>query len=169
MTNIAEHSIPGLSGMRPPERQRAAEPPPRPGCADARWPELAAALDGLRASHRGSIRIVDADCGTGALLLCAARHARAIGFTAIEARGVDSDPALVDRARAAAAEVHDPAIGITLETGDLTDALGVEADFPADIVLWHGCDGCEAAVAEAVAAAGRRLIADPHGRSELAA
>lgn len=158
MNNVAEHAIP-----RPvAPRHRVAPLVPRSlRCRDARWPEVAAALDGLRASRRCSIRIVDTACGTGDLLLCAVRHARVLGFTAIEARGIDDAPALVDRARTAAAGLHDPGIGITFETANLIDALDEEADLPADIVLWHGCKGCDATVERAIAAAGRTLIADP--------
>lgn len=162
MNNLAEHTVPSPVRTSPPARHRAAIPAiQRFRCQDARWPDIAAALAELRAAKRCSVRIVDTDCGTGALLLCAARHARSLGFTAIEALGLDDTPALVDRARAAAAIVHDPAIGITFETADLASALGGETDFPADIVVWHGCRDCDAALAEAVAAAGHTLIGDP--------
>lgn len=161
MNNVAEHAIP-CSTTRLPVRRAVATPAKRGvRCSDARWPEVAAALAELRAARRCSVRIVDADCGTGALLLCAVCHARALGFTAIEALGLDDAPTLVERARAAAAIVHDPAIGITFETTDLVDALGEESDFPADIVMWHDCQGCDVAVAQAVAAAGHTLIGDP--------
>ncbi|MGH6616563.1 SAM-dependent methyltransferase [Sphingomonas sp.] len=162
MNNVAEHAIPWPIAARPRVRRRAATPAKRRfHCRDARWPAVAAALDGLRAARRCSIRIVDAACGTGELLLCAVRHARALGFTAIEARGIDAAPALVDRARAAAAGVRDPGIGITFETADLVAALSEETDLPADILVWHGGKGCDATVGRAVAAAGRTLIADP--------
>ncbi len=160
MNNLAEHTVP--SPVRPPERRHVAIPASqRFHCQDARWPDIAAALAELRAAKRCSVRIVDTDCGTGALLLCAVCHARALGFTAIEALGFNDTPALVDRARAAATAVHDPAIGITFESADLASALDGETDFPADIVVWHGCKDCDAAVAQAVAAAGHTLIGDP--------
>lgn len=105
---------------------------------DARWTDICGALAALRERGRHSIRIVDADCACGTLLIEAARHARALGFTAIEGRGIDGSPAMVGRARAAAARLHEPAIGLTFEVADIVDALEREADFPADIVLWHG-------------------------------
>lgn len=161
MTHVAEHSIVATLALRPPVRLRRAAAARRPHCRDARWPALAAALDALRAGHRNSVRIVDTDCGAGALLLCAVRYARALGFTAIEARGIDDAAALVGRARAAAAALHDPAIGVTFETADVVRALDEEADFPADIVLWHGCAACSAAEAQAISGAAHTCISEP--------
>lgn len=163
MTHVAEYGIEGV--FRPRRTVRAHRPAATPRCRDARWPELAARLRALRADRRHSVRIVDADCGKGTLLLCAVRLARALGFTSIEARGIDDAPALVDRARASAADLHDPAVGITFEARDLVNALGDETEFPADIVVWHGCPArCDAdrrrRVERAVACAGRALIAD---------
>lgn len=159
MTNIAEHAVPGMIAARRPGARRRVDTGRRAcRCRDKRWPAMAAALASLRDSHRRSVRIVDADCGSGSLLLCAVRHARALGFTAIEARGVGAAPGRVARARIAAAMLRDPAIGISFETDDVVRAMTEEADFPADIVIWHGGDP---RAARAVAAAGRALIADP--------
>ena len=129
---------------------------------DDRWPAILAALAALRDAGRYSVRIVDADCGAGGLLLAALRHARTLGFTAIEGRGIDGAPSLVARATAAAARLRDPAIGVTVELGDLVTALADEADLPADIILFHRIPVCadRAAVAEAVTAAGRLVILD---------
>lgn len=160
MTHVADHVIAG-----PLRRPRAPLHAARPAaaavrCRDERWPAVAAALAALRAARRRSVRIVDADCGGGALLLCAARHARALGFTAIEARGIDRAPWRVERARASAVAIRDAAIDITFETADVVDALDAEAQFPADIVMWHGRSGTTPEEARAVACAGRMLIAD---------
>lgn len=164
MTHLAEHDV-GRAIARPrTARRRRAVPSVR--CRDRRWPALAAALAALRATHRRSVRIVDADCGAGNVLLCAALYARALGFTAIEAHGIDGAAALVDRARAAATAVRDPAIGLSFATGDIAAALAAEAEFPADIILWHG--GRDAPVARTVAAAGRLLIADASGPRGIA-
>ena len=163
MTHAADHVVPGQP--RRPARAAPRRAVPRLRCRDRRWPALAAALAALRETRRCSVRIVDAECGAGTMLMCAARYARALGFTAIEAHGIDDAPALVARARAAAAQVGDPAIGLSFATGDVVGALASEAEFPADIVVWHGCGAGDAAVARAVAAAGRTLIADaPAGR-----
>jgi len=131
-------------------------------CNDERWPVIAAAFLELREANRHSVRILDMDCGAGRLLLHAVRHARAIGFTAIEARGVGGVPALIGRARVAASYLVDPAIGITFETADLMTALAEELEFPADILIWHGrlAGVDQDAVARAVAAAAKRVIAD---------
>lgn len=161
MTHLAEHCIAGPLRPRVAAQRSSSRRARRPRCSDARWPALVAALDRLHSARRHSVRIVDADCGSGTLLLCAVRLARTLGFTAIEARGIDDAAASVDRARTAAAKVRDPAISITFETADLVSALGDETDFPADIVLWHGCSGCSEAEAQAVACAGQTAIADP--------
>lgn len=164
MTHVAEYGIdaPIRAGQAAPRRDKTIR---RPRCRDTRWPEVAAALAALRAAKRCSVRIVDADCGAGTLLLCAVRFARALGFTAIEARGIDATPALIGRARAAAAEVCDPAIGIVFERGEPIAALGEECAFPADIVLWHGSLGTPDDVAvraeHAALCAGHAVIADP--------
>ena len=105
---------------------------------DTRWADICTALAALRTRRRHAVRIVDADCACGTLLIEAVRHARALGFTAIEGRGIDGSPAMIGRARAAAARLHEPAIGLTFEVTDMIKALAIEADFPADIVLWHG-------------------------------
>lgn len=124
--------------------------------ADPRWPHIIAALQSLRDAHRHAVRIVDADCACGTLLIEVARHARALGFTAIEGRGIDGSPALIGRARAAAARLHDPAIGLAFDMIDMRAALAQEADAPADLLLWHG--GRRADAGDLVAAT--RVIAD---------
>jgi len=103
--------------------------------ADARWPVLALTLAELRRAGRRAVRIVDADCGDGALLLAAARQARTLGFVAIEARGVDGPPALIARARTAAAALDDAAIGVSFDCADMVAALAQEHDLAPDIVL----------------------------------
>lgn len=130
--------------------------------ADPRWPAIAAALAALRESGRYAVRIVDADCACGTLLITAARYARLLGFAAIEGRGIDGSPALIGRARAAAARLRDPAIGFAFECADVKAALISEADFPADVVLWHGEPGvgCRGDLAQALTAAGKLVIAD---------
>jgi len=131
--------------------------------ADPRWPAIAAALAGLRDGHRHSVRIVDADCACGLLLIEAARYARTLGFTAIEGHGIDGAPMLVGRARAAATRLHDPAIGLTFALADMAEALAQEAAFPADIVLCHDRHGTgeRPGFARLLAAAGHLVIGDP--------
>ncbi len=131
-------------------------PPPtrRSPRSDARWPRIAATLDGLRLRHRRAVRIVDADCGCGTLLIEAAHYARSIGFTAIEVRGINGAPAMIGRAKAAALRHADPAIGYRFDCADMEEALREEAAFPADIVLCHA----------ALAGAGDVVIADPAER-----
>lgn len=129
--------------------------------ADPRWPHLAAALADLRARHRHSVRIVDADCGCGTLLIAATRYARALGFTAIEGRGIDGAPALIARARAAAARQHDPAIGLGFDCADMAMALAAETDFPADILLCRGGAGHHPRIGALLTAAGNTVVGGP--------
>jgi 2-polyprenyl-3-methyl-5-hydroxy-6-metoxy-1,4-benzoquinol methylase len=116
-------------------RPAPAAPARRTPRSDGRWPRIVATLDGLRLRHRRSVRIVDADCGCGTLLIEAARYARSIGFTAIEVRGIDGVPALIGRARVAALRHADPAIGYRFDCTDMVQALVEETAFPADILL----------------------------------
>lgn len=103
---------------------------------DLRWPAVLEQLKMLRAAGRRSVRIVDAACGDGALLLPILGRARALGFVAIEARGVDRDAAALARARRAAAAMADLAIEVQFERGSVEAALHAEAAFPADILLY---------------------------------
>lgn len=141
---------------------RSALPDSRAARSDARWADIAAALTALRERHRHAVRIVDADCACGTLLIAAVRHARALGFTSIEGRGIDGSPTLIGRARAAAARLHDPAIGLSFEVADMVDALASEADAPADIVLCHGGrpDDDRPGARASLRAAGDRVIGD---------
>ena len=137
----------------------AIGPSSRTAAHDPRWPALAAALRALRDRKRYAVRIVDADCGAGCLLLHAVRHARALGFTAIEARGIDGSPALIGRARAAAARLGDPAIGVVFDMADMMEALREEHELPADIVLWHtAADERHHDVSDALGRAGDQVI-----------
>jgi hypothetical protein len=144
-------------------RRASQAPGCRTGRADRRWPQIAAALGELRERGRYAVRIVDVQCACGTLLIAAAHHAYALGFTGIEARGIDHSPARIGRARAAANRLCDPAIGFRFEVADTVQVLAEEADFPADIVLWHGQPpgGLQAGIREAVAAAGDLIIGDP--------
>lgn len=140
---------------------------------DIRWARICTALATLRAGRRHSIRIVDAQCACGTLLIAAVRHARALGFTAIEGRGIDGSPAMIGRARAAAARLHDPAIGLTFEATDMVEALDGEADVPADIVVWHGggAGNDRPGLRGSLARAGNRIISDrdpPRDRTRAA-
>ncbi|MEN3748207.1 methyltransferase domain-containing protein [Sphingomonas sp. HF-S3] len=104
--------------------------------ADRRWPAIERLLFAMRKAGRRSIRIVDAGCGAGDLLIQAARHARSIGFLAIEGRGIDRDPAAIARARSTAKLLADPAIGLSFESGYARAALADEAEAPADLILY---------------------------------
>lgn len=162
------------AGLIPSRNHRARavchpQPGSRTAAHDERWSALAAALAGLRERERCSVRIVDADCGAGCLLLHALRHARALGFTAIEGRGIDGVPALIGRARAAASRLADPAIGIVFEHGDMVAALHDEEDFPADIVLCRVGQDSSPGVLDALRRAGKLVIGDVPARFQQVA
>ena len=107
---------------------------------DRRWPAMLRKLKGLRKRGRRAIRIVDADCGAGELLIHAVQRAREMGFVAIEGRGIDADPLLIASALRAAARQGDPAIGLVFEQGDPDRVLREEAEYPADLLLCPASD-----------------------------
>lgn len=127
---------------------------------DRRWPAMLRKLKGLRKRGRRSIRIVDADCGAGELLIQAARRARELGFVAIEGRGIDSDPRLIASARRAATRQTDPAIGLVFEEGDMTHAIRGETEFPADLLLCPSSSENERELAKLAHTAGETVLWD---------
>ena len=127
---------------------------------DRRWPAMLRKLKGLRKRGRHSIRIVDADCGAGELLIQAVRRARELGFVAIEGRGIDSDPRLIADARQAAARQTDPAIGLVFEEGDMNRAMREETEFRADLLLCPSFRENERELAKLAHAAGETVIWD---------
>jgi hypothetical protein len=149
-----------VMAVRPPSLR--LEPSSLPGgrhaLHDPRWPAIRQALAGLRARRRRAVRIVDADCGAGALVILAVHHARALGFTAIEGRGIARSPALARRAETAARRAHDPAIGLEFTSHDLLGALRSEEALPADLLLWSGAR--DAAIDAALSRAAVLVIAD---------
>jgi hypothetical protein len=70
---------------------------------------------------------------------------------------------MIERARAAAVRLHEPAIGLTFELADMAQALAQEADFPADIVLCHDRhgEGDQPGIGGLLAAAADLVVADP--------
>jgi hypothetical protein len=162
MTAVPEMTVTAARPSPAPSARPSPVPGSRAAQTDPRWTAVCAALCALRERRRHALRIVDADCGCGTMLVAAAREARALGFTAVEARGIDGAPALIGRARAAAARFRDPAVGLVFEVGDMVDALADEAAVPADIVLWHGdgAEGTRPQLLAALAAAGDRIIGD---------
>lgn len=164
MTYLAEHAVPGpflpSSSVKPSVRQDGPIQ-----CSDERWHSLTSALKALRSAGRSCVRIVDCECESGSLLLCAARYARQLGFTSVEARGVDLREDRIRRARARAMRLRDPGICIGFEAGNMADVLNEEREFPADILVWHGCPQFagmpDDEIATAAASGSRTQIADP--------
>ena len=99
------------------------------------WERLDAMLVRMWAEGRRAIRILDAGCGPGTWLLRLAVRARDLGFTAIEGRGVDLAPAMIEMARSRLRLALDPHIGLRFEVADLIDALDEEDEQSCDIVL----------------------------------
>lgn len=158
--------LPARSGIAPGKDRRTASArrASRTAVHDPRWPLVESALSALRKSGRHAVRIVDADCGAGALLLQALEQARQLGFTAIEGRGIDRSPRLIGRARAAASRAEDPAIGADFAVADMIAALQAEQDFPADIVICPDiAPNRSPEVVRALRNAGRVVIVDGIG------
>jgi SAM-dependent methyltransferase len=108
----------------------------RYGFADREvWARIDAALMEIRERRRHALRILDVGCGPGTWLLRAVLRARELGFTAIEGHGIDVSREMVALARTAAAEIDDPAIGLTFDVSDLRAALVQEEAGDCDIVL----------------------------------
>ena len=149
------------AARRPKIASKTAMPGSKTATQDPRWPIIAAALATLREDGRHAVRIVDADCGAGSLLLQAVHHAQTLGFTAIEGRGIDGSPALIGRACAAANRCTNLAIGTTFEVADMVTALLEEHDLPADLVICHGmAKDRRPEVASALRNAARIVIGD---------
>lgn len=135
------HTSHPFSAGSPWARARASEHlPPHTGQPsvpfDHRWKALCSQLERLHAQGRRAVRIVDVNCGDGALLVAAAHYARRLGFVAIEGLGAERDPAQIDEARRLSRAFAHPTIGLTLELADPLPMLQAEAEFPADIVLY---------------------------------
>ncbi len=117
---------------------RFGDPSRAPSFAD---PHISRQIDdtliGLRKAGRRAIRILDVGCGDGAWLISAALRAPMLGFLAVEARGFDVAPVLIERARATAAGIVDPRVGLSFDIADIGQALAEEDDHGADIVLCH--------------------------------
>lgn len=101
----------------------------------ALWKRLDAMLIRLWTEGRRAIRILDAGCGPGTWLLRMAVRARDLGFSAIDGRGIDVAPAMVDLARSRLRYAYDPHIGLRFDIGDMIEALGEEDEGSYDIVL----------------------------------
>jgi SAM-dependent methyltransferase len=101
----------------------------------ALWTRLDAMLIRMWTQGRRAIRILDLGCGPGTWLLRLAVRARDLGFSAIDGRGIDVAPAMVDLARSRLRYAYDPSIGLRFEIGDMIDALLDEDEGSFDIVL----------------------------------
>lgn len=121
---------------------------------DPRWHSLKARLETMRSNGRRAVRIVDVNCGNGALLVRAASFARSLGFLAIEAVGVDGRTTYIEDARRRARTVVDLAIGLTFEVGHPLPRLEEEAQFPADIILFEAPARLPPSLRDAVKRAG---------------
>lgn len=97
------------------------------------------ALLRLRHEGRRAIRIVDVDCGTGRRLARVVRRARALGFTAVEARGCAASREAAAVAARTGARRPDPGVGWTFDAEAADAALAAErAGHDADLILAPG-------------------------------
>lgn len=167
------HTTHSISAGSPWARARASEhllevgdTPPVP--RDRRWKPLSAQLELLHAQGRRAVRIIDVNCGDGALLVAAAHHARKLGFLAIEGLGAARDLSLVDEARRLARAYANPAIGLTFEQAEPLSRLQAEAEFPADIVLFERPERRSKKFENALKCAGEIALRAPRARREPA-
>jgi SAM-dependent methyltransferase len=101
------------------------------------WRRIDTTLKHMAAEHRRTLRLLDVGCGPGTWIRRVALRARALGFTTIEAHGIDLSPAMLALARTSAATLNDPAITITFTEGDITAGLGEEYhDFDMTLCLY---------------------------------
>ena len=168
--HFSHHAPAGIVWISPAAFGAAAliQGAPRRAEQDRRWPAMLRKLKGLRKRGRRSIRIVDARCGNGDLLMLAVRRARELGFLAIEGRGVDADPDRIAAARRRLAHETDPAIGLVFEQGEMDRALEEEADFPVDLLLCAGRADEQRRLARLARMAGDTVLwhdADAEGRA----
>ncbi len=99
------------------------------------WARLDAMLVRLRTNGRHAIRILDAGCGPGTWLLRLVVRARDLGFTAIDARGFDVSPKMIELANSRKSMADDPHIGISFDVADIVEALDGEEDGSYDLTL----------------------------------
>lgn len=94
------------------------------------WETIEARLQALRARGLTRLRVVDWGCGPGTWLRRVVARAHRIGFTAIEARGMDIADTQLQRARILARALNElPGVEIGFHHGDLRDGTPVpEAD-----------------------------------------
>ena len=111
-------------------------------------------LELLSERKRRAVRIVDINCGDGALLIHTAREARKLGFLSIECVGVDENHALIEDAQERAHFITDTAIGLDFAVAAPREQLKKEADFPADIILYAAQPLSPPAMMEALQRAG---------------
>lgn len=96
---------------------------------------IEAELHELRLGGRRSIRMLDLGCGSGERLLHAAKHARALGFVAIEGRGVDLSPLRIRHARQQARVDAHPSTILQFDMAEAIQALAAEHDGAADLIF----------------------------------
>ena len=99
------------------------------------WRRIDGALVDLRTQGREHVRILDLGCGPGTWLMRAALHARALGFTAIETRGIDISAELIGMAQRSASRIHVPGIALDFAVQDLEAALAGETADSCDLIL----------------------------------
>jgi SAM-dependent methyltransferase len=90
------------------------------------WDAIEIALRGMRAGGKETLKVLDLGCGPGTWLRRAVTRARQLGFTHIEALGLDIATVQLQRARIhARALAEQEGIAIRFERGDLRGRLAV--------------------------------------------
>ncbi len=98
------------------------------------WARIDRYLTRLRAAGHLTLDILDAGCGPATWLRRTVLRARALGFEAVRAKGIDLSSEMIALARANLADIRDPGVTLQLEVADLTHALP-DPDHTYDIAL----------------------------------
>lgn len=96
---------------------------------------IARALAEFRNHGHRAVRMLDLDCADGSRLLGAAETARALGFVAIEGRGVSLWTAGIRHARRQAEIDAHPSTSLVFEIAEPIAALASEHDGAADLIF----------------------------------
>ena len=120
------------------------------------WRRLDAKLMQLASDGRRTLRVLDAGCGPGTWLRRIVLAARELGFTSIEAHGIDLSARMVELARQSAPDVGETDARIAFAVCDLADSLPFGEDsFDITLCLYgvlnHMLDGARQRLAAELA------------------
>jgi len=116
------------------------------------WNKIDAKLKQILRDGRRTLKVLDAGCGPGTWLRRIVMSASKLGFTKIEAHGIDISTRMVELARAAASDIGNSKARVAFTVADITERLPF-ADARFDITL------CLYGVLNHIAQPGRENVA----------